>query len=150
MKKIPKKIIKSFEEAITYQFKDKDLASTSLTHKSFINESKEEKAKDNERLEFLGDAVLNLLISELLMKSFPDKDEGVLSRKRSSIVSEKSLARLARKIDLGSFIRLGKGEDKTRGREKESILSDAMEAVIGAVYIDGGNRESQKIFSRAF
>ena len=143
-------MIKEFEEIIGSRFENLGLLENGLTHKSYVNEFKGEDAKDNEKLEFLGDAVLNLVISQLLMDSYPELDEGFLSKKRSSIVNEKSLAKMARKITLGNYLLLGKGEELTNGRDKDSLLADAMEAVIGAIYLDRGIDEAKKIVSRHF
>ena len=136
MGKLTKKIIKELEDTLSYKFTDQSLLCISLTHKSFVNALKMDAEKDNEKFEFLGDAVLNLSISQLLMEWFPEMDEGMLSKKRSSLVNEKSLAKLARKIDLGPYIRLGKGEKMSEGHDKDSILADALEALIGGIYLD--------------
>lgn len=127
-----------FEEAIQYSFEDKALLENALRHSSFVNEQFDPSLSDNERLEFLGDAVLNLVIGHILMNRFPELHEGDLSRMRSNLVNETQLAAIARKIDLGPKIQLGKGEKQTKGREKNSILSDVLEALLAAVYLDGG------------
>lgn len=127
-----------FEGVIGYHFKNPDLLDQALRHSSYVNEQSDPELKDNERLEFLGDAVLNLVVGHLLMKRYPDLNEGDLSRMRSNLVNETQLASLARSMDMGPEIKLGKGEDLTNGREKNSILSDVFEALIAAVYIDGG------------
>lgn len=116
---------------------------TALTHSSFAQESGES-VKNNERLEFLGDAFFDAIIGEALFKFFPEKEEGFLSRARAAIVCEKALAIEGERLKIGEIIRLGKGEEKNGGRERESIIADAMEAVIGAVYIDGGFEEAKK------
>ena len=126
------------EERIGYQFRDKALLKQALTHSSFTNEQKINRAKNYERLEFLGDAVLELVSSEFLFKEYPEVPEGELTKQRASMVCEPSLAFCARDLELGEFIRLGKGEESTGGRGRDSITSDAMEAVIGAIYLDGG------------
>lgn len=131
-----------FEQKIGYQFANPDLLVTALTHSSYSNEKKLRKYECNERLEFLGDAVLELISSEKIFKDNPEKPEGDLTKIRASYVCEPTLALCAREIHLGEYIQLGKGEDMTGGRERDSVLSDAMEATIGAVYLDGG-------FSRA-
>lgn len=125
------------ETAIDYQFIDQSLALQGLTHKSFSNEQAEFVAH-NERLEFLGDAVLELAISDWIFHHFPDIPEGGLTRIRAEVVSEKGLLSIARKLNLGEGLRLGKGEEKSGGRDKPSLLSDAFEAILGAVYEDGG------------
>ena len=129
---------KSFQESIQYQYEDISLLETALTHSSYANEHQLKKSQNNERLEFLGDAVLELVSSDVLFKSYPDKLEGVLSKTRASLVCEPALAYCARKLQLGDYLLLGKGEDMTGGRERDSILSDALEAVIGSIYLDGG------------
>ncbi len=134
-----------FEETIEYSFKDKGLIKEALSHSSYTNEMKLDGCKNNERLEFLGDAVLELISSEFLFFEHRDKAEGDLSKVRASLVCEKALAYCARSINLGAYISLGKGEKQTGGSDRDSILSDALEAVIGAVYLDGGY-ESAKSF----
>ena len=122
---------------LNYEFKDISLISTALTHSSFANEAKV-KVPFNERLEFLGDSVLGLTISDYLYRTYPELPEGVLTKLRAGVVSEVSLAQIARALDLGKFIRLGKGEENTGGSDRASILADAMESVIGAIYLDDG------------
>lgn len=126
------------EVKLLYEFKDKTLLDEALCHSSFVNEQINSDLVDNERLEFLGDAVLNLAVGHILMKRFPDLKEGDLSRMRSNLVNESQLAEIARSIDLGAYIRLGKGEIQTKGREKNSILADTFEAVTAAIYIEAG------------
>ena len=130
--------LKSLEERIGYEFRDEALLKQALTHSSFTNEQKINKAKNYERLEFLGDAVLELVSSEFLFREHPEVPEGELTKQRASMVCEPSLAFCARDLELGEFIRLGKGEESTGGRNRDSITSDAMEALIGAIYLDGG------------
>ncbi len=124
------------EENIGYFFKNRSLLENALCHRSYFNENQNTCGSDNERLEFLGDAVIDLCIAQLLMEENPAKREGELSKLRSTLVSEPGLADKARKIDLGRFVKLGKGERRSGGQEKNSILSDAFEAVIAAVYLD--------------
>jgi|LSQX01.3.fsa_nt_gb ribonuclease-3 len=124
-------------DILAYEFKDIHLIITALTHSSYANEAGG-KIPYNERLEFLGDSVLGLVISDYLYKTYSDLSEGELSKIRAGVVSEYSLAQRAREIGLGSYLRLGKGEDNFGGRDRSSVLADAMEAVIGAVYLDGG------------
>ncbi len=126
------------EKKLFYTFKNKSLLEEALRHSSYVNELAEASISDNQRLEFLGDAVLNLVISHMLMKQYPDLNEGDLTRMRACLVNESQLASIARKIDLGSFLQLGKGELQTQGREKTSLLADTLEAVIAAVYLDAG------------
>ncbi len=116
----------------------RDGLETALTHRSYVNELPDSDLDDNERLEFLGDAVLQLAVSDWLMREFPDESEGTLSKLRSSVVNEHSLAQTARKLDLGRFLRLGKGEEFTQGRKKDSLLANAFEAVVAAIYLDQG------------
>jgi len=130
--------IEQFEKKIGYAFKNPEILITALTHSSYSNEKKLHKYECNERLEFLGDAVLELVSSGKIFRENPKKPEGDLTRIRASYVCEPTLALCAREIGLGEFILLGRGEDMTGGRDRDSILSDAMEATIGAVYLDGG------------
>ena len=126
------------EENIKYVFKDKNLLINALTHTSFANEHKVKKIKDNERLEFLGDAVLEMVSSEFLFENMNEMPEGEMTKLRASLVCEPTLAIDAREIELVSFIYLGKGEEATGGRKRDSIVSDAFEALIGAIFLDGG------------
>ena len=130
--------IKKFEEVIGYHFKNEKLLRQALTHSSYANERHMKKHSDNERLEFLGDAVLEIISSDFLYRNYPDKPEGELTKLRASIVCEPTLALCTKEISLGDYLLLGNGEDQTGGRERKSILSDALEAVIGAIYLDGG------------
>lgn len=136
------------EERIGYQFRDRALLQQAMTHSSFTNEQKINKAQNYERLEFLGDAVLELAASEFLFREYPEVPEGELTKQRASMVCEPSLAFCARDLELGSFIRLGKGEESTGGRNRDSITSDAMEALIGAIYLDGGMAEARSFIDR--
>lgn len=140
--------IGQLETEIGYAFKDKDLILKALTHSSYANEKKMEKYNHNERLEFLGDAVLEVCTSDFLFKEYLDKPEGDLTRLRASIVCEPTLAECARAIHLSDFLILGKGEETTGGRYRDSIVSDAFEAVIGAIYLDGGIEEAKKFIIR--
>ncbi len=126
-----------FQKIIGYQFKNTKLLQQALTHSSYANE-KHMKHADNERLEFLGDAVLELVSSEFLFSNYPDLSEGDLTKLRASLVCEPTLAGCTSSVVSGEFIHLGKGEELTGGRNRKSILSDALEAVIGAIYLDGG------------
>lgn len=140
--------ITEFEEKIGYTFTNPDLLVTALTHSSYSNEKRLRKYQCNERLEFLGDAVLELISSEYIFQHNQTKPEGVLTRIRASYVCEPTLALCAREIDLGQYILLGKGEDASGGRERDSILSDALEATIGAVYLDGGFQCAREYVNR--
>ena len=125
-------------QTIGYDFKDISLLEVALTHSSYANEQKKVNCCDNERMEFLGDAVLELSSSDYIYKNHSEMAEGKMTRLRASIVCEPTLALCARAIKLDTFIRLGKGEELTGGRSRDSIVSDACEAVIGAIYLDGG------------
>lgn len=132
------------EQKIGYRFQNRELLKTAVTHTSYANEHRREGTLHNERLEFLGDAVLEVVSSEYLFKKYPAKQEGELSKMRASMVCEPSLAKCARDLDLPRYLRLGKGEEQMGGRKKDSITSDAVEAVIGAIYLDGGFEEAKK------
>ncbi len=140
--------LSKLEEKIGYFFSDKLLLRQALTHSSFANEQKINKSGDYERLEFLGDAVLEVVSSEFLFHKYPDMPEGKLTKLRASMVCESSLAMCARDIDLGSYIFLGKGEEATGGRNRESITSDVMEAIIGAIFLDGGMEKAKSHINR--
>jgi ribonuclease-3 len=126
------------EQHLQYEFSNKDLLHEALQHSSYVNELADQSLKDNERLEFLGDAVLNLIVGHILMHRYPDIQEGELSRRRANLVNESQLAKMARKFELGAYVQLGKGEIQTQGRDKNSILADTYEALVAAVYLDGG------------
>lgn len=136
------------EQKIGYEFKDRTLLRQALTHSSFSNEQKINKLENYERLEFLGDAVLELLSSQFFFERYPSWKEGQLTRVRSSMVCEPALAFCARDIELQDFILLGKGEEATGGRGRDSIVSDVMEAVLGAIYLDGGFDEAKRFVHR--
>jgi ribonuclease III len=142
--------LKLLQTALGYEFADVSLLDVALTHRSFMNESDEPGLQDNERLEFLGDAVLDLCVSDLLMKKFPDYNEGGLSRMRSLLVNEFPLAELGRRYSLGEYLRLGKGEETSGGRNKSSILSNAFEAVVAAVYLDSDFERAAAVLNRLF
>lgn len=130
------------QERIGYYFEDLSLLRDALTHRSFVNEHPELAPRDNERMEFLGDAILGFAASALLWRQFPHASEGELSRRRADLVCEASLAMIARNYELGALLRLGKGEEKSGGREKPRLLASALEALIAAVYLDAGEREA--------
>jgi ribonuclease-3 len=132
------------EKKLDYKFKDLELFKTALTHSSYANETSVE---SNERLEFLGDAVLGFIVAHVLYKRYPDASEGKLSKMRSSIVSRMNFAHLARELKIDKQVLLGKGEENTGGRERESNISGTFEAVIGAIFIDGGYRRVSKIIT---
>ena len=131
-------LFQKLEERISYQFKNRNLLKQAVTHSSYSNEKRMSKLANNERLEFLGDAVLEVISSEFIFLKYKQMDEGEMTKLRASLVCEQSLASCAREIELGKFLLLGKGEMNTGGRERDSILSDALESIIGAIYLDGG------------
>ena len=131
-------LTRDLQKKLSYYFINIDFLLESITHKSYVNENPDLNYKDNERLEFLGDAVLDLSISSYLVENFPHYQEGELSKIKSMMVSEASLAKIAAELDLGEYLLLGRGEEHTGGRKKESLLANALEAVIAAIYLDGG------------
>ncbi len=138
------------EHALLYRFREPELLAQALTHKSWAVEHAEA-SQDNERLEFLGDAVLELVTSDLLFREYADRhSEGDMTRMRASLVNESQLAALARRLDLGSYMRLGRGEQKSGGSSKPSLLSDTLEAIFGAVYLDGGFQEAFSVIEAMF
>jgi ribonuclease III len=145
-----KKRLKGFEKLLGYSFKKREHLKRALTHKSYANEQHMPSTEHNERYEYLGDAVLELAISHLLMDSFPNHPEGELSKLRAAIVNESQLADVARRMKIGEFLYLGKGEDRTGGRDKPSLLSDAFEAVLGGVYLDRGFEKVCKVVRKKF
>ena len=138
------------EQKLGYQFQSKDLLDEALRHSSYVNEQPDSGLRDNERFEFLGDAVLNLIVGHILMERYPHLKEGDLSRTRANLVNETHLAIMARSIDLGAGLQLGKGEIQTNGMEKNSILAGAYEALMAAVYLDGGFKVAFKIIENNF
>ena len=132
------KKLTELQKNIGYVFRKEELLRQALTHSSYAHEKNLKQLMDNERLEFLGDAVLEVVSSEFLFKNHPEMNEGQMTKLRASLVCEQSLATCARQLELGSYLLLGNGEDLTGGRERDSILSDAWEALIGAMYLDGG------------
>jgi ribonuclease-3 len=140
--------VATLEERLGVRLADRMRALAALTHKSWVNEHRDEPAEDNERLEFLGDAVVDLLVSHRLMERFPGAREGELSKMRSSVVDEAGLAAIARELRLGELLRLGRGEEMTGGREKASLLADALEAVFAAVYLEHGLGAAQAVLDR--
>jgi ribonuclease-3 len=148
--KLPKNL-NDLAAILDYSFKNQGLMSQAFRHPSYVYEMDDIGVSDNQRLEFLGDAVINLAISHLLMESFPEMKEGDLSKYRASLVSENGLYYIACRLKLGDYLFLGKGEERTNGRKKPSILTDALEALIGAIYLDGGFTNvfgvTEKLFS---
>ena len=140
--------LSDIQQRIAYTFNDVELLERSLTHKSYANENRV--PYHNERMEFLGDAVLSLVVSEYLMKACPDSTEGDLSRLRAAVVSEPALAAVSREIGLGDYLLLGKGEEQTGGRNKDSLLADCLEALIASVYLDAGIDAAEAFVIRVF
>jgi ribonuclease-3 len=138
------------QQAIGYTFRNPQLLDEALTHASYVHEVKNRQVHDNERLEFLGDAVLALLMSEYLLSVQPELSEGTLSKLRARLVSATTLACVARRLGLGRLIRVGRGEERTQGREKGSILADTLEAVLAAIYRDGGVEAARRFVLNAF
>ena len=136
------------EEVIGYRFQKASLVKQAMIHSSFTNEHHMNKLACNERLEFLGDAVLEVVSSDFLYRTYSEKPEGELTKMRASMVCEPTLAMCARDIHLGDYLLLGKGEDATGGRKRDSILSDAMEALIGAIYLDGGFANAKEFIEK--
>lgn len=136
------------EQKIGYHFNKKELLKQAMMHTSYSNEHRMGKLDNNERLEFLGDAVLEVVTSDFLFHEYRDYPEGKLTRMRASMVCEPTLALCSREIDLGHYLLLGKGEDATGGRNRDSIVSDAMEALIGAIYLDGGIEKAREFIHR--
>lgn len=131
-------MIKDLEEAIGYRFRNISLLQNALTHSSYANERWRNSLASNERLEFLGDSILGMIVAEHLYRNFPDRPEGELTRIRADLVCEKTLAKVANQVSLGQYLQLGHGEEQGGGRTRDSILADAVESVIAASYLDGG------------
>ena len=147
---IPDALYAELETRLGHTFLNPALRETAMTHTSWLNEAGKPERTDNERLEFLGDAVLDLVVSDVLMRRFPDRREGDLSRARAALVSESALAQVAVGIDLGRFILLGRGEERTGGRARPSILANTLEALVGAIYIDAGFDTAAAVATRLF
>lgn len=140
--------LEELEGRIGYAFRDKSLLSTAMTHSSYINEHNREGLVHNERMEFLGDAVLELVSSDFIYRNYPESSEGRMTKLRASLVCEPALAQCARQISIGPCLKMGKGESAGGGRERDSILSDALEALIGAVFLDGGIESASAFIER--
>lgn len=140
----------ALQDNLNYKFKDINLLSLAMTHSSYANEHKMGIVENNERLEFLGDAILNLVVSQYLYKKYPNHPEGELTKIRAKVVCESSLAYAAKKIEIGKFLLLGKGEESTGGRDRESILADAAEAIVGAIYMDSDFETTNRALLRNF
>ena len=141
-------MIKDLEAAIGYRFSNISLLQNALAHSSYANERWHDSLKSNERLEFLGDSVLGMLVAEHLYRTFPNRPEGELTRMRADMVCERSLAVIAARIGLGNHLLLGKGEEQGGGRNRDSILADAVESVIAACYLDGGMEAARQFVDR--
>ena len=137
--------MKQLEERLGYLFHDRSLLENALTHSSYANENKQKGEASNERLEFLGDSVLGMVVADHLFRSHPDMPEGELTRTRAALVCEESLVEVAQALGLGEYLKLGKGEEAGGGRHRPSIQADAVEAVLAAVYLDGGIGSARKI-----
>jgi ribonuclease-3 len=142
--------ISEFERVVGYKFRDRELVARSLTHKSFANERRETSSSHNERLEFLGDTVLGFVIGELIYRSFPNLQEGSLSKIKAHLVSSSTLATKGRELGIGRFLRMGAGEARSGGAEKLSLLADGFEAVVAAIYLDGGLPAAEAFLRRIF
>ena len=137
-----------FQTGIGYPFQDRRLLVQSLTHSSRIQEVSGTEELSNEQLEFLGDSILGFLVADVLVRRFPDYSEGQLSKLKAYLVSASHLVRAAQRISLGDFLRLGKGEERSGGRQKKAILVDALEALVAAIYLDGGMEPAREFVSR--
>src|ERR671936_724209 len=138
------------ERDIGYRFRDRGLLEHALTHRSRVHEDASGGVFDNESMEFLGDSILGFVIADMLFREFPEHNEGQKSKVKASLVSSASLARLAEQIDLGAFLILGRGEEKTGGRRKHAVISDCYEALIAAIYLDGGIEPARAFIERQF
>ena len=141
-------MLTKLEQGLGYTFRNKALLENALTHSSYANENRERHLPDNERIEFLGDSILGFVVAEYLYRNFPDKPEGELTRIRADLVCERNLAEAAATIELGSYLLLGHGEEQGGGRKRDSIVSDAMESVIAASFMDGGFAAAKEIIDR--
>jgi ribonuclease-3 len=142
--------LNELSKKLCYTFKQPELMRQAFLHSSYVNEQTDSDLRDNERLEFLGDAVLDLAISHILMELFQGSKEGDLSKYRATVVNEKGLCQVARELELGDYLILGKGEEVTGGRKKTSILADTMEAILGALYLDAGFDKTKEVVHRLF
>ncbi|MTI47693.1 ribonuclease III [Sporosalibacterium faouarense] len=145
-----KELFNEFQQRIGYSFENDELLNRAFTHSSFANEHKRQNLSNNERLEFLGDSVLSVVVSDYIFEKYPNYPEGELTKLRATVVCEPSLAIIAKKLNLGIYLLLGKGEEATGGRERVSIVADAVEAVIGAIYLDGGLINARKFILSIF
>ena len=141
-------MLTKLEQGLGYTFRNKALLENALTHSSYANENREKHIPDNERLEFLGDSILGFVVADYLYRNYPDKPEGELTRIRADLVCERNLAEAAATIELGGYLLLGHGEEQSGGRKRDSIVSDAMESVIAASFMDGGFGAAKEIIDR--
>ena len=141
------KLIRSVEKRIGYRFRNKNLLLNSLVHRSVVTGKRNEAVENNERLEFLGDSVLNMIVTHYLYQNFPGENEGDLSKKKAIIVSTQALAACSRELKLGEFLVLGTSEEKSGGRDRTSTLADLFEAILGAMYLDRGSKPCEKLVS---
>ena len=138
----------NLEKRLGYNFNDINLLSTALTHRSYVNENQQQSVSDNERFEFLGDSVLGLCISDLVVKKYIDSSEGDLTKSRAALVGEKNLAQLARDLHIGDYLLIGRGEDNSGSRDKDSFLADSFEAVVAAIYLDSDFNNVKNIITK--
>jgi ribonuclease III len=150
MSSAPTETVSEFPQRLGYAFRDLDLLERALTHKSYSNENREVRSPNNERLEFLGDAVLGFVVGEMIYRSFPNLQEGALSKIKAHLVSATMLAAKGRALEIGRFLRMGAGEARSGGAEKLSLLADAFEAVVAAIYLDGGLPATEAFVRRVF
>lgn len=141
-------MFEELEKTLGFSFKDKDLLKTAFIHRSYLNEHPEEKLPHNERLEFLGDSVLGFVVSEHLYQKYPNHPEGDLTNFRSSLVNARTLSEISQKLSLGKFLLLSKGEEATGGRERQYILANTFESLLGAIYLDNGIENARSLISR--
>jgi ribonuclease-3 len=142
--------VSDFEQKLGYAFRQRELLERALTHKSFSNENRDSRAPNNERLEFLGDAVLGSVVGEMIYRSFPTLQEGALSKIKAHLVSSNMLGAKGRALEIGRYLRMGAGEARSGGAEKVSLLADAFEAVVAAIYLDGGVQATEAFVRRVF
>lgn len=150
MSLVPTEAASAFQQLLGYTFQDIDLLQRALTHKSFSNENRELRSPNNERLEFLGDAVLGFVVGEMIYRSFPNLQEGALSKIKAHLVSANMLAVKGRALAIGRYLRMGAGEARSGGAEKPSLLADAFEAVVAAIYLDGGIGATETFLRQVF
>lgn len=140
-------MLEELEKALKLEFKQKNLLKTAFTHRSYLNEHSGEKLFHNERLEFLGDSVLGFIVSEYLYREYPNRPEGDLTNFRSSIVNARTLSEVARKLNLGKYLLLSKGEEATGGRDRQYLLANTFEALLGAIYLDSGLKHCEELIN---